>query len=1530
MQKRLFIILILWLITIAPVFSEMRPSDGLTLSNDSTSETPAIADLRHLTNEGLMPSTDPIDSVKAIISKAQGVMDQIRKTQNYISSLNDVSLFELPVGIAKAVGGLNYDIGIYAIRLLPTHAEVDVFMQFEMPQNGKVLTFRGKGIKFTRAGGIIGDATLALVGDYGINFSGDKVQLILHGGFDGTKTFATMDCDGFKAMGLDAEVKFSRDLLVPEDQNGNVAEGNVSAAFKASVNSWNDLIVQLSLPSFQVTSMPGMGFNVRDAVFDFSDLRNAPNIKFPENYNPDFSEPQLANLWRGVYIRELSVQLPPEFKSKGTTTRTGFAGYDLLIDNQGFTGTVIGKNLLSLNNGDMNGWAFSVDSAGVEFKQSQLVQAGFEGNIVVSVSDEQTPLDYTAAISTGGNYLFTVSPANNLAFTIWGGSKVDIYRGSYLEVKVENKKFLPKAVLHGKMNIKAKLSEKGQGIELADIGFENLQIQSVRPYINVGNFSFGSEALQQKMAGFPISIKNIGMKNITASDVGLDFDLLLNLTGGKGTGFSADAGLTVIGTLKNESGNQRWRYKDAELRSILVDINGGAFKIKGSLTFYRNDVSYGDGFNGQVDAEFPANIKVKGSAIFGSIQGERYWYADAMATFSPAIAIFPGIGFYGFGGGAYYRMKMDNSGTGSSLGKTASGVVYVPDMKSGLGIKAILNICSMGTEQTFNGDITFEVNFFRGGGVRTISLTGNAFIATPKLDDKLGKLTASVDKMADKFEALEQKASDKLGAVANIADQESMITSIHGDLKNAGARGAISARAFIQYDFENRELHGNFNVNINLAGGIMEGHGDAVLHFAPHEWYVWVGTPDNRIYLGVGIGPIRASTTSYFMVGSKILGSPPPPPEVSEILGGIDLDYMKDLNTIKSGGGFAFGSAFDVDTGDLTFLMFYAHFHAGAGFDIMLKDYGNTYCKGSDSKIGINGWYANGQLYAFFKGSIGIKISLFWFEEKIEILNIGAAAVLQAQLPNPFWMRGIVGGHFSVLGGAISGDCRFQVTLGEKCEMVKKKEEKSVLDNIAIISQLTPRTGESEVNVFTTPQAVFNMPINKIYHFDENIQQKAYRITLDYFKLISDSKELAGSLQWNDNMDVVVFNSIEVLPPKKTVKALVQVSLEEFNGGWKKVIEKGKAVVENSEVSFTTGAAPDYIPLNNIEYSYPVIGQLNFYKDESSDGYIKLKKGQGYLFEPSQDWSQTGRFTDSKGGETNYSFTYNNTMISFPIPGANLKNGQVYAFEIVNVPKAKAGKVDRNVSEVTSKVASADEGLNTEIKTKKADGAIEELQEKPVFTAYFRSSKYSTLEQKIRTINLATTLRNIRIFWEVHNLKTTFTIDESFDKAELSGSPYTGNKPLIRLKADLSENRYFNEKIFPLIYDSYPIDGIATIAYRDIAALGNPPAGAATLVQDPFNFELNQNDLSYSNASSEQYFRYDLPYYYYYDFREIQSKVIQKYVSKPAPSARIEKLIWGFYPMIIKGSYAVDVTHYLPGKETATSTKKIVLDNPIE
>lgn len=1452
----------------------------------------------------------------------------VEQKERFTEFLDEKTLLDLPIGIKKTIGNLVYTIVIDSLVMTPVDAYLIAYMSFEIPSDTTKIAFRGDKIKLSKKGGITGEAKLNLLGDYPIKLFGENSALVLKG----DQTFVEFDCDGFKEMGLGADVFFSRDLIVPENSDGGIIKDErVSANFSTILTDWNDMVVEVSLPDFQVANVEGVGFSVKNAVFDFSDFRNAPSVNFPQGYESTQMLPGNPNLWRGFYLRELEVRLPPQFKKK-SGGRTTIGVYDMIIDNMGFTGTIAGENLIETDNGDMDGWAFSLDRLEVAIQANQLKSAEFNGEIIVPIADDQTPFEYTGIIASKNEYIFNVSAAEDIQFELFKTSKVEIYEASYLEIKVADGKFIPKANLHGKMSINAKLgdSSSSKSASIADITFEALELQSVKPYVKIGAFSFGSERAQQAMADLPISINNIGMRSLSDTQVGLDFDIEVNLT----EEFGGAAGLTIVGNIDSEKGYQSWRFKRIDVNKIMIDIDQGAFKFYGQILFFRNDVVYGNGFNGIIDAEFSPGIKLKCTAIFGSVDEFRYWYADAMVEFNSGIPIFSGVGIYGFGGGAYYGMKMDTEGIGSEFGKTASGVVYVPESTAGLGLKATVAIGSHPSNTAFNGDATFEISFFKGGGVRYIAFSGNAYIMTPPMGDQLAGLQDKVGKVADAASKVGDAGGGMLGGALN-GGTDNSATEIYGDIgEAAGEKGSISAHMMVSYDFENRVLHGNFEMFVNVAGGIIKGVGPggragwAVMHFAPGEWYIYIGTPDDRCGLSAGVGPISAELTSYFMVGTKILNSPPPPDIVSEILGGVDLDYMGDLNSLGEGKGFAFGSALSIDTGDLTFLMFYSRFQAGLGFDIMLKNYGNNVrCKGRDDPLGVNGWYANGQMYAYFDGKIGIRVKLFGKNKNVEILQMGAAAVLQAKLPNPFWMRGIVGGYYNVLGGLVKGQCKFEVVLGEECEMING----SALDGIEVIADATPQKGEKEVDVFNTPQAVFNMPIMKNFTLvDVDDVKKTFRIKLDYFKLMNGSSTIQGELEWNADKTVAAFNSHDVFPSEKKIDLKIKVSFQELvNGAWQQVVVDGKTYTEEWNSTFTSGVAPDYIPHGNVTYSYPVINQYNYYPMEATTGYIKLNKGQSYLFDVDAEWKQVARFTTKDGSKKQFSFNYNAEAkeVTCTLP-TDIKTNTIYAFELINTPAQATGKVDRNVSNKTNKIAIGDESMNVEITTKKAEGMIKELQEKAVYTAYLRTSKYKTFVEKMNNLPVLNHYR-LNIFGAVHAIGINFTGEELFDGYEILGKGKAF--PLIQYEASLRDNDWYNNEIYPLVYHQYPIDGDIKITNRDITELGLPPTKNVYILQNPNNVVLDNFHFESISFPAYSILRYNLAHCMYYDYKDLENQLANRYVGNGGNvSQRVAYILTNKFPRIKKGKYNVIAKYSLPGKNIISSRTSLIINNPLD
>ena len=108
------------------------------------------------------------------------------------------------------------------------------------------------------------------------------------------------------------------------------------------------------------------------------------------------------------------------------------------------------------------------------------------------------------------------------------------------------------------------------------------------------------------------------------------------------------------------------------------------------------------------------------------------------------------------------------------------------------------------------------------------------------------------------------------------------------------------------------------------------------------------------------------------MAGNRIPGMPAPPQAVTDLLGQDTgrLSLGRNLDALSTGKGFAFGSELAVKTGDIQFLIMYANFNAGLGFDIMLKDYAQAQCRGRSGTIGMDGWYAQGQTYAYLQGEL--------------------------------------------------------------------------------------------------------------------------------------------------------------------------------------------------------------------------------------------------------------------------------------------------------------------------------------------------------------------------------------------------------------------------------------------------------------------------------------------------------------------------------------------------------------------------------
>lgn len=1405
-------------------------------------------------------------------AEIESIIQHVKDNNAFADCLDESTPQNMPVGIKKTVGGMDMLIVFDKAVCTSDKAIMEAYMAFEFPGSGKNIVFKGSDIQFY-AGGLL-NATLQLVSTKPVKIGNMEIEL------DPQKTHVTFDCNGYKETALSATLKLPQNIFKKENPaNRQVIEGQpVTASITGTFENLNDILIEVSLDPFQISGLSGFGFYASSVFVDLSDENNPDLRQTTYNYvkNEYRDEPEL---WRGVYINTFDVKLPKDFCKDGKSPSIG--ANDMLIDDNGFTGTITAKNLLSLETGDLGGWQFSMSSLGITMSAGHFDKFGFGGELALPVSENPSPMQYTATITKNGAYEFVVSPPDTTKFDIWAAS-VNLYANSSVKVASDTNGFLIRAELYGKMNINVGSSK----VSVADVEFQKLAIQNHSPKFDIEGF----EAKVGNMKGFPIQISELGYKKseIVKGDGkkvkhGLKLGVSVSLMAAEENGFGATGNFTINGKEDEDGGISSWKYDGIEFNSFSLDsIKCKTFEMNGKLELYKEDPVYGDGMKGSIALTIIDKIGVSATAQFGNVKGYRYWYADAFATFTPGIPIFTAVSMNGFGGGAYYHMDHVHDSTvvldpskptsgkadGEKPGLSLSGDKYVPNKDIGIGLKASILLC-VASDNVLNVKAGFDISFLASGALNKISFTGEALL----------------------------------------------LTQYKPTIKPSETK--MYAKSFMEYDNNNKSFFGSLDTYLNLGGvlvgsqpGNYAGHGE--IYFGDGQWKIFMGTPKNPIgvkFLGI------AEASSYFVTGNvDIPGIPDPPDNVRSILGKGEFSFCRNVSQLSNGGGFAFGASLGINIPKRNFMCFYGSFSAGVGFDLMLVDYGSdAKCVGSNDVLGINGWYSSGQTYAYVQGDIGIHCKIFKKKKDISILDVGVAAILQAQLPNPLYMTGEVGGYYKVLGGLIKGNCNFKFDIGKECEIQRTS---SVLDNIEVITDVTPRSGATDVDVFSSPQVTFNYQIDQEFDMVDDVDGKShkFRIKFDYFDIKQGDNKVKGEYQWNQDHNVVAFESFEVLPGKSTLTASVKVHFQENSGGvWSDVKDNdGNVMAETRDVSFTTGDLPDYIPTKNILHCYPLISQTNFYQNEYSTAFIELKKGQSYLFDKpaGEKWSTEYRYSNGNDTKQNV-FAYNSSTkkLVYSIPGG-LKNNTVYDVTIVNIPISADDKVDANVKTQIKILATGDT-----ITTRATDGTTRASADEKVILSYqIRTSKYNTFKAKIKGIQYLNSTEGIAS--EVnHLIGRQYAGEELFSEEEIDG-----DNPMIVGSFVTSGNDWYQNYAYNLIYKDYPYG--VTLSRND-NSLGIPPVNCITYDQYSKVSISKGNNIVWNQ--SENYIFCYIEDKVAMDYKSIRNGICK--LSENSWTDRMKKLLLSSWTTLYSPrKYYVKLSYYIPGQIQPTSSEQLYIE----
>jgi hypothetical protein len=1417
-----------------------------------------------------------------------------------ITELTKDDFADLPVGIAKEINGVQYVIAIDSAYSIETGWFFSAYASIKLPSSDRPLAFMAKDIGF-HGKGLAADFKLGLVSAPSLQL-GDYITMEFPTMFQG-KNYIIFGCDGFKSASLAGNFIFSKELLVPDQTIAKNIEKVVSS-FEIVTSSLHDILLNVSITPFQIPDIKDITFDVKKIVVDLSDLKNPAGLTLPKEYQDLYGSN--INLWRGFYIEETNVHLKSFTKKDSAVVITAKG---LVLDDMGITGSISATNLLTLEKGSIGGWPFSIDKIGLIFQVNSLTGGELNGKVGVPfLGSEGMP--YEAMINQGEKellYRFLVATPDKKEFNTPFSAKVILNKGSAFIIENKPDGFVASTKLSGTIEVAS------SSLNTSKLKFEGLVLRSTKPYLVAGNFSTDGD-VGCSFSSFPITIDKFGL-SISEQEILLGFRVGINLMDSDG-GFGAKTSIDVVvreGEKQNGTGKTNyWEFDRIRIKDIELDVKTSGVQFNGKIAFYDKDPTYGKGFRGLIamgiGGGFIQGIKV--NAYFGSVDEYRYWHVDGYMATSD-IQIVPPYPVYinGFMGGVSYKMKpkqppsfdfsklnnapketkdvtktMFDPATQNQLDAYNHGE-YVPDKDAGISFMAGVTLYAVQVN-VFNADARLEITFNTGGGLRYIQFDCNGYFFT------------SVDSR--------ERVSGSNPPPKSIA---------YGTSRTL-------------FDNVNKVFHSNLKVFVDVFGlvkgtGPQNLMGESVIHFDRNDWYIYMGRPsamDGLEFLGL------AKFQSYFMIGTKTEPMAPPPSEMLEIFNTIDKGIMRDETAIASGKGFATGHRFRVgfDSGK-KLRPFYVRLAIGAGADIMLRNFGNAYCAGRSGPVGMNGWYASGQAYAYLIGQVGIRA----MGHDFDIVYLGAGALLQAQLPNPTWLSGRLAGKYRLLGGLIKGSFHLKLTIGDQCELINPGEE---IDDIIVIADIKPEQGTKDASVFTAPQVSFNTAINTEFKMmDTQDRINSYRIKLDEFSVSSKGTKLNSTIELNPSNDVAVLRTSEILPPQSELKAFVKIFWEKkpTNGVWEVIKDvKGQVIYETKETTFTTGTAPAFIPEENISYSYPAKGQYNFHVNEYGAGYVKLQTGQSYLFQPTEGdikWNYNVKFQDVKKSiiEVPLSYDPSKAMVTFSIP-PQLEKQMVYNMTFVKRPETSGG-IDQNVTRKDVTV-NAGEGNEMTRASNTLNGIIAQDIEKEIYASAFRSSRFGRFEEKWNSFSKDQDMFDVAR-GNVAVIGKRGSMQETFDEFELVGNRANKSKPLVQVIA--AENTWLREDVTPYLYETYPIAPDVDISWRrPVETMGLKPIRAVRLENDLGEYKLTEEEIAAGAPSKAGtvLLGYYLSYYCFWDFNDLTNKAVAKYLNNwtgAPPAAKKLLSLQGYRDLRSGNYYPVDIVYSLPGIDQVTYRNQI-------
>jgi hypothetical protein len=1303
--------------------------------------------------EGISDAKKLSEDAEYWIDTIDAVSQRVQQSKLY-KTVIDGEAATFPMAILGKGDDTKYALIINKVNLDPVVGlTAQIFMKIPY-KNDSSLYFLADKVPLSKRGKLTGDFKLLLlrtvsmkVGD-GYNI---KINGIGTGGKGYDSTYVTFNCKGFKDVTINGSVDFNPKTVAEHTENGPGKP--LSLKFYITADRLTNLLLKFrNIPAIQFKSLPGFKCTVPEITLDKSEIKNAPEFKLPTWYvdsiakkNPGFNASTLGQAnWEGVYIPEINIELPKSF-SEGTNGKPGtIISKDLIVDQQGITFYIAADN--GLVNGHIKGFNYSVDTVRVKLIASTLTYGKLAGKMNFPICKENSTVAYGLTVSKGMkdddlDYKGYGDLKTKLNVQAFGLAQIHL-TGCRIDFKYTNKQFFPEVDLDGSITMSPSKKDETKPTTAGNmmLAFNRFQILSGAPYIDIGANGFfrlkgGSDS--SNMGKLPITIDTVRLvKSPGGERVGLGMALIVHLqksngnSSESGNGFNGKVDFTIWA--KRNPTAKKWGYDDFDLNEITLNVKNGSFNLDGSLKLFNGDKIYGKGFCGYLNVELIDKIKVKAAAIFGKKTTDtattdykvfkayedggtpdfdvavekdtrsigatiyRYWCVDAMVSFSPGLPIFSGIELNSFTGGLYYNMKMLKPGqaTGSNIDcKTASGRVFVPN-DSLFGVLAGVGIQSMGGGNAFNGEINFGIEFNKTlGGISKIATWGGVGFLTMNFQAK------GLEKVADKMSGTPINAKTK----DENKDKEPSDPDIESSVK---------ATWYVEYDFPAKTLVGDFNIYIKM-GEIVQGKdngkaGRISIYSSPSNWYVYVGRPVEEDMIGVKVLNL-AEIGGYMCLGSE-LPNPAIAPMPPEIKDRKEIDY----SLLSLGGGLSFGARLTIEGHPGINLGFCdagieMHFVVKSGFDILLsKTSQPIYCAGHEER-GFKNWYATGQAYLYGEANLRAKYKCLGGGD-IDLLSMYLSAYVFVQLPKPTYMTGNLKAGFKFMGEWY--DKEFSFNKGDQCN-----PENELSKDVNFIEAISPVNDQKEVSIGEKIHVYFSHAVNTFnYSLEGSGGKNTFRAFLDEknVSVIAGTQKIECFYELEPGNKHLVLTPKKVFPGSSEITVTVKIETQLLKDSW---IGTDKSEIKT--VKFTTVKDPGYISLPDVYYAYPLPDMENFYKNESSKGYIRLSvlPGNAVKLAPDYEFAVSiilGAEEVDRVRNVKYNGVYGENNFEFELPTFRMEPGRSYTLRLLKSVK------QTNVSQDKTKEGNIVSGV---VNSGRKDTTILEYK--------FKTSTYNSFKEKM-------------------------------------------------------------------------------------------------------------------------------------------------------------------------------------------------------